>query len=74
MNENVGGRDRIGRIVLGVVSLLVGMGSMTGYVAIGPIAGGVAIAIGGMLLVTAGLRKCPINDAAGIDTTNGSRD
>jgi hypothetical protein len=47
MHENVGGIDRIGRLIIG----------------------GVALVVGVVLLVTGTTQKCPINEAAGIDTT-----
>lgn len=69
MNKNVGGIDRIGRIIIGIVVLIGGIAALTGYLAIGATIGGVAILIGAILFVTGTTQKCPINDAAGIDTT-----
>lgn len=69
MNKNVGGIDRTGRIVIGVVLAIAGIAAVAGYWAIGATFGAVALAIGAILLVTGTTQKCPINEAAGIDTT-----
>jgi uncharacterized membrane protein len=69
MNKNVGGIDRTGRIVIGVVVAIAGIAALTGYWAAGAAIGGIALIIGAILLVTGTTQKCPINEAAGIDTT-----
>lgn len=69
MKRNVGGPDRIGRLVVGSIAALAGIGTVTGYWDIGPVAGGLALAVGAILLFTGTTQKCPVNDAAGIDTT-----
>lgn len=71
MDKNVGGVDRIGRIVIGIVVAIAGIAALTGYWAVGAVAGAVAIIIGAILLLTGTTQKCPINKAAGIDTTEG---
>ena len=63
MKLNVGGYDRIGRYVLGVVLLLVGMAA--------PISAmwqTVAFVVGGIALVTAAVGYCPVNHLFGINT------
>jgi len=69
MNENVGGIDRTGRIVIGSSLGIAGSAALSGYWAAGAIVGGIALVIGAILLVTGTTQKCPINNAAGIDTT-----
>jgi len=69
MERNVGGLDRSGRLVVGSIAALAGIGTVTGYWAIGPVVGGLALAVGAILLFTGTTQKCPVNDAAGIDTT-----
>ncbi|SER86557.1 YgaP family membrane protein [Natrinema salaciae] len=69
MDKNVGGIDRTGRIVIGTVLVIAGLAALTGYWAIGAVAGGVAIAVAAVLLVTGTTQKCPINEAVGVDTT-----
>ena len=69
MNKNVGGIDRNGRLVVGVVVVIAGIAALTGYWGVGAVIGGIALVIGAILLVTGTSQKCPINEAAGIDTT-----
>lgn len=69
MEKNVGGIDRTGRIVIGLVLAIAGIAALTGYWAIGAVAGGIAIVVAAILLVTGTTQKCPINEAVGVDTT-----
>ncbi len=69
MHKNVGGIDRKGRIVIGLVAAVAGIAAIAGYWAAGALIGGVALVISAILLVTGTTQKCPINEAAGIDTT-----
>lgn len=68
MKCNVGGIDRTGRIVVGVVLLIVGLAApveMTWRI--------VALVIAGIALVTAIVRFCPANFAFGINTCEGEK-
>lgn len=69
MDKNVGGIDRTGRIIIGAVVAIAGIAALAGYWAVGVVTGGIALLIGAILLVTGTTQKCPINEAAGIDTT-----
>ena len=69
MDKNVGGIDRTGRLIIGAVVALAGIAALAGYWAVGAVTGGIALLIGAILLVTGTTQKCPINEAAGIDTT-----
>ncbi len=63
MKCNVGGIDRTGRIVLGVVLLIVGLVTpieLTWRI--------VALVVAGIALVTATVRFCPANAIFGINT------
>lgn len=63
MKRNVGGIDRIARIVIGIVLLVVGLAApigMTWQV--------VALVIAAVALVTATVRFCPANAILGINT------
>lgn len=63
MKRNVGGIDRIGRIVIGIVLLVVGLAapiSATWQI--------VALVVAAIALVTAVVQFCPINFAFGINT------
>ncbi len=66
MEHNVGGIDRIGRIVIGIVLLIVSLAAplaMTWRV--------VLLIVAAIALVTAALRFCPVNSMLGIDTCKG---
>ncbi|MFB6184847.1 MAG: DUF2892 domain-containing protein [Haloarculaceae archaeon] len=69
MQKNVGGMDRLGRVVVGIVALLVGVATLAGYLSFGTVAGVVALVVGAVLFVTGVIQKCPLNEIAGVDTT-----
>ena len=82
MEKNVGGYDRIGRLVVGMLLLIVGIagfavGRAGELLAVGPIPQEVAAAIillvGAILVVTGYLQQCPINRQLGINTLAGGR-
>lgn len=66
MKCNVGGIDRIGRIVIGIVLLIVGL-----LAPVGPTWQIVALVIAAIALVTAAARFCPANAILGINTCEG---
>ena len=66
MKCNVGGIDRIGRIVVGIVLLIVGVAAP-----IGMLWQIVALVIAAIALVTATVRFCPANAIFGINTCEG---
>ena len=63
MKCNVGGMDRTGRIVLGVVLLIVGLAAPVEL-----IWRIVALVVAGIALVTAVVRFCPANAMLGINS------
>jgi hypothetical protein len=63
MKPNVGGMDRNGRIVLGVVLLIIGLAAPVG--AMWQI---VLLVLAAVALVTAFVRFCPANALLGINT------
>ncbi len=66
MLKNVGGIDRTGRIVIGIVLLVVGLAApieMTWRI--------VALVVAAIALVTATVRFCPANAVFGINTCEG---
>lgn len=65
----MGGLDRTGRIVVGIIVVAAGIAAVAGYWEVGLVVGAVALVVGAVLLVTGTTQKCPINQAAGIDTT-----
>ena len=66
MKCNVGGMDRTGRIVLGVVLLIVGLAAPVEL-----IWRIVALVVAGIALVTAVVRFCPANAMLGINSCEG---
>lgn len=68
MKKNVGGIDRSGRIVIGILALVAGSAILAGVWELGVVAGAVAVLLGVILLVTGTTQKCPLNEAAGINT------
>lgn len=66
MKCNVGGIDRTGRIVLGIVLLIVGL-----VAPIELIWRIVALVVAGIALVTAMVRFCPANAILGINSCKG---
>ncbi|MFP4188806.1 MAG: YgaP-like transmembrane domain [Halobacteriales archaeon] len=80
MQPNVGGYDRLGRLVVGVVLLLVSVAGYAGFVrlAFGPFPQALTAVfvgvVGIVLLVTAATRRCPLNTVAGVDTSERGRD
>jgi len=74
MQKNVGGADRIARLVVGPALILVGIAGYAGLftLAVGPLPQAltavVVFLIGTVLLVTGLVQKCPMNGLLGFDT------
>lgn len=74
MDKNVGGYDRVGRLVIGAVLLVAGIVGYAGMVqlAVGPVPRAVMalilVLIGTILLVTGYTQKCLLNGVLGINT------
>lgn len=68
MDKNVGGLDRTARLVIGALLVLAFVASYVGYVQLGLTVGLAGLLVGAILLVTGTAQKCPINQAAGINT------
>lgn len=69
MKKNVGGLDRSGRIGIGIILAIAGIAALVGYWSVGAVVGAVAVVVAAVLIVTGTTQKCPINEVAGIDTT-----
>lgn len=69
MDKNVGGLDRSARIVIGGLLAIAGIAAVIGNLEIGTAIAVGALVVGAILFVTGTTQKCPINSAAGIDTT-----
>ncbi len=74
MQKNVGGADRIARLVLGPLLILAGVAGYAGLLvlAFGPLPQAltsvVVFLVGAILLVTGLVQKCPMNRLFGFDT------
>ncbi|AZH27012.1 YgaP family membrane protein [Haloplanus aerogenes] len=74
MEKNVGGYDRIGRLVIGALLLVGGIVGYAGLmrVAVGPVPQAlmalILVLIGVILLVTGYTRKCVLNSVLGMNT------
>lgn len=68
MDKNVGGLDRTARLVIGTVLVLAVAASFAGYIQLGLTVGLAGLLVGAILLVTGTAERCPINQAAGINT------
>nr|WP_254830508.1 DUF2892 domain-containing protein [Haloglomus salinum] len=78
MEKNVGGYDRIARLVVGPILLIVGVAVLGGFLSIasGTTAtaiGVVAALVGAILLVTGATQTCPLNSILGVDTFRTAR-
>jgi hypothetical protein len=75
MQKNVGGYDRLARLVLGPILLIGAAAASGGYVTlasgfVGAAIIWVALLVGVVLLVTGVVQVCPLNRVLGIDTLN----
>lgn len=80
MKKNVGGYDRIARLIIGPLLILVGIAGYAGWalVAFGPVpqalASVILFVVGVILVVTGALQKCPLNSVLGVDTYRHTED
>ncbi|WP_276260273.1 YgaP family membrane protein [Haloglomus litoreum] len=73
MEKNVGGYDRIARLVVGPILAIVGTAALLGYVTIaagtlGLALAAIALLVGLVFVVTGLTQKCPLNSLLGLDT------
>ncbi|SFF86275.1 Protein of unknown function [Halopelagius inordinatus] len=73
MQKNVGGYDRIARLVVGPVLVIVGAAMVAGLVTVatgilGTVLAGGALLVGAVFVVTGMTQKCPLNRALGLNT------
>lgn len=74
MEPNVGGNDRIARLIVGPILILAGIAGYVGVLAlaVGPVpqalASVIVLLVGVILLVTGVVAKCPLNGILGINT------
>lgn len=68
MDANVGGMDRIARLVVGPLLALIGLGAFLGTVPVGQLGAAALVLVGAVLLVTGLTQRCPIHSVLGINT------
>jgi hypothetical protein len=74
MKKNVGGMDRIARLVIGPILVLAGVAGYAGLLvlAVGPLPQAltsvIVFLVGVILLVTGLVQKCPLNRVLGFNT------
>ncbi len=74
MKKNVGGVDRVARLVIGPALILAGIAGYAGLftLAVGPLPQGLTAVIvfiaGTVLLVTGLVQRCPLNQLVGLNT------
>jgi uncharacterized protein HemX len=79
MERNVGGYDRIARLILGPVLVIVAAAAFGGYVTIasgllGAALLWAALVVGAVFIVTGTTQKCLLNRALGFNTYRGKMD
>ncbi|WP_254522984.1 YgaP family membrane protein [Natrinema caseinilyticum] len=73
MEKNVGGFDRIWRLVGGAMLVVIGAAALVGAVAIGPVLAAVMVVVGAVFFATGVLQRCVINRLLDLDTYRGDR-
>lgn len=74
MKKNVGGTDRIARVIIGPILILAGIAGYAGFLtlAVGPLpqalTAGVVVLVGIVLLTTGLVQQCPLNSVLGFNT------
>lgn len=71
MDTNVCSIDRLVRLALGVVLVVVGLAAVLEVLAVGTTAAVGALLVGVVLLGTGAIRLCPLYSLLGIDTCGG---
>jgi hypothetical protein len=79
MEKNVGGYDRIARLVLGPILVIIAVAAFGGFVTLASGLVGAAILwgallVGAVFIVTATTQTCPLNSVLGINTYRGEDD
>ncbi|MGM0605940.1 MAG: YgaP family membrane protein, partial [Halobacteriota archaeon] len=72
MIKNVGGYDRLGRLIVGPILVVVGLAGFGGVVPIGTVGSVLALFVGLVFVATGYLQSCAVNRLLGIDTYRGS--
>lgn len=68
MERNVGGYDRLARLVVGPVLLIAGVAAIADLVSVGLPIAAVVLVVGAVLLTTGAVSQCPLNSLLGVNT------
>ncbi|MDZ7730997.1 MAG: DUF2892 domain-containing protein [Natrialbaceae archaeon] len=73
MDKNVGGTDRIARLIAGPLLIIVGAAAFGGFIALaagtlGLVLAGIAVLVGVILTVTGMTQRCVLNRVVGLNT------
>ncbi|APW99911.1 hypothetical protein CHINAEXTREME_19990 [Halobiforma lacisalsi AJ5] len=69
--KNVGGLDRLLRLIVGPVLLVVSVAAAVGVIAVSPVLVALGAIVGLILTVTGLTQKCPLNGRLGMNTYRG---
>lgn len=69
--KNVGSWDRLIRLIVGPVLLIVSAAAALGAITISPVLIALSVIVGAILTVTGLTQKCPLNNLLGINTYRG---
>ncbi|QLG50780.1 YgaP-like transmembrane domain [Natrinema halophilum] len=73
MEKNVGGFDRVWRLVGGTLLVVIGAAALVGAVAVGPVVAAVMVVVGAVFFATGVLQRCIINRLLDLDTYRSDR-
>lgn len=69
MEKNVGGYDRLARLVVGPVLLVVGLVGVLGSGPVtSPVGAGLLVFVGLVLFATGATQRCPVHSIVGLNT------
>jgi hypothetical protein len=71
MEQNVGGYDRVARLILGPILSFTGKATLLGLLPLSVPLGALAVAAGFVLLVSGATGRCMLHSVFGVDTTTG---
>ena len=71
--KNVGGWDRLLRLIVGPVLSVVSGAAVLGTIALSPVLMALSAIVGAILTVTGLTQKCPLNNLIGLNTYRGRK-
>jgi len=73
-NKNVGGWDRLLRLIVGPALLVVSAAAVVGVIGLSPVLIAFSAIVGAILTVTGLTQKCPLNNLVKMDTYKGRKE